>query len=169
MPNVARVLKEETLRLARKQALAATRKLRRDSAFFRRAVADFRRRITALEKAGRVLAAEVAEQRKTAAQPSSTELEKARITGKVIRSARKRLGLSQVDFATLLGVTPVTVWLWERRDGRIRVRGESRSAIVAARKMKKREAAKRVEELKQAARARAGRKRVKRARRGKRG
>jgi DNA-binding transcriptional regulator YiaG len=116
-----------------------------------------------------VLAAEVAEQRKTAAQPSSTELEKARITGKVIRSARKRLGLSQVDFATLLGVTPVTVWLWERRDGRIRVRGESRSAIVAARKMKKLEAAKRVEELKQAARARAGRKRVKRARRGKRG
>jgi DNA-binding transcriptional regulator YiaG len=165
MPNVAKVLREETLRLARKETRVATSKLRKDSVSLKRTVADFRRRIARLEHSVRELTLSLGEQRKQAVQPSDDELKKARVSGKMVRTIRARLKLTQAELGLLLGVTPVTVWLWEKKEGRIGLRGASKAAVLAARKMRRTEAAKRIEELKRAATARAARKPRRRGRR----
>jgi len=161
MPNVAQVLKEETIRLARKEARLATAQLRKDNAVLKRTAAELKRRLAAVEKANRRLMADAQAKRKEAVKPSDEELEKARITGKMIRSIRKRLKLSQADFAMLLGVTPVSISLWENKQGRITLRTASKAAVIAVRKLKRREAQQRLQGLKQAATARSGKKRKK--------
>ncbi|MBM4143351.1 MAG: helix-turn-helix transcriptional regulator [Lentisphaerae bacterium] len=165
MPNVAQVLKAETLRLARKEARAATAKLRKDNAALKRNTADLKRRLAALEKSSRQLASLVRDRRSETLAPSREEMDKARVTSRMIRALRKRLKLTQVDFARLVKVTPLTVWTWETKDGRIRLRTVSKAAVLEARKMKAHEARERLDGIKQAEVARAGKKKTKRRKR----
>lgn len=61
---------------------------------------------------------------------------------KAIKAIRKKLGLSQADFAKLTGVTPVAVYFWE--SGRTKPRGASVDALVEVRAMSPAAARKRV-------------------------
>ena len=74
------------------------------------------------------------------------DLDKTRITAKMIKSIRSRLGLSQAKFARLVGVASITVAKWEQKEGRLTFRGDAKAKIVAARGMTKKEAAEKLEE-----------------------
>lgn len=141
MPSMTKVIQDEITRLAKKEAKVATADLRRSSVSYRTTIADFRRRIAKLEQDNKRLLRELGKVRKGTTEAPDDEVEKARITGKMIRSVRARLGLSQGEFAELVGVARISVGKWEGREGRLVFRDEGTKArIVAARGMTKAEA-----------------------------
>jgi DNA-binding transcriptional regulator YiaG len=142
MPNIATVLREEIRRLARKEAKTVIDSTRKVTAQHRRDIAELKRTVFALQK-------EVALLRKTEAkrggkvQAPNGPIEGTRFSSKSVRAQRKRLGLSRNDFGRLLGVSPQSVYNWENDEAR--PRDEAMAALVAVRKLGKREAERRLE------------------------
>ena len=153
MPNIAVVLKDEIRRLARREIKAAIAGLRKDNARLKRTAAEHKRRLAELDKATKHL---LAPPRAEAATAAPGESEKARITGMLVRKLRQRLGLSQADLAKLLGVSGQSVYQWERKEGRLALRGNTKAAIVAVRQLGKREVRSSLETLAQSSGAPAG-------------
>ena len=146
MPDIARVLKEEIQRLARKAAVAY---LRKDNAMLKRVAADHKRRLATLERENRLLTADAQRRRKQGMQVTDSEVATARITAKMIRATRGKLSLSQADFAELVGVNAQTVYQWEHKEGRLSFRGDAKAAIVVLRKLNRNEARQRLEALRE--------------------
>ncbi|NIA12838.1 MAG: helix-turn-helix domain-containing protein [Nitrospiraceae bacterium] len=149
MPDIAKVLKEEIQRLARKECRAAVASLRKDNAVLKRVAADHKRRLAKLERENRRLLAEAQKRRKQNMQVADDEVAKARITAKMIRSTRAKLRLSQAELAALLGVNAQTVYQWEHKEGRLRFRGDAKASIVAVRKLDREEAQQRLAALRE--------------------
>lgn len=148
MPNIAQVMKAEIIRLAQKEIRAATTKLRQDNAELKRRVAEHKRRITKLEKDNRALVSGATKRRRKSLPATEDEIQKARITAKLIRSIRSKLKVSQADFAKLVGVSSLSVYQWERKSGRLTFRGNSKASIVEVRKLTPGEAKDRLEGMK---------------------
>ena len=134
--------KQEVIRLARKEAKAAVTPVRKPSGANRKALADLKRRVATLEKECRRLGSLVSKVPVPQAEPA--EGQKARITAKGMRSLRRKLGLTGADFAKLLGVSVMAVYQWERKNGPLRVREATRTAILAVRDLGAREAKERL-------------------------
>jgi len=66
-------------------------------------------------------------------RPSPTASKAARITGKGFRSLRRKLRLSAAEFGRLLNVSGPAVYLWEKRNGPLRVHQSTRTAILSIR------------------------------------
>lgn len=160
MPDIARVLKEEIQRLARKEVKAATAALRKDTVVLKRVAADHKRRIVKLERDNRGLRMDAARRRKESLEVTDKEVGRARITAKMVRGMRSKLGLSQAELAKLLDVNSQTVYQWEHKEGRLSFRGNAKAAILAVRKLSRQEAQQRLDALsqKKAAKKRAKRK-----------
>ncbi len=142
MPDIAKVLREEIQRLARKEVKAATAGIQKDNATLKRTAADHKRRLALLESDNKRLLAQAKKLRETVVKAPDDEVEKARITPKMIKSIRNRLGLSQATLAEILGLAANTVYLWEQKDGRLTFRNpETKASIVSLRGMTKAEAA----------------------------
>ncbi len=143
MPNIARMLKDEISRIARREASAAVTPLRKPTRTLRRTVAELRRKVAALEGEVRAL-------RRKAAAPAARSGEapegagKARITAKGVRALRRKLRLNGQEFARLLGVTGQVVYGWEKASGPLRVRAKTLAALLAARGIGAREARRRL-------------------------
>ncbi|GLH71310.1 hypothetical protein GETHPA_28430 [Geothrix rubra] len=134
MPNIASVLKEEILRLARKEVKSETEALKKASAHYRSEIAALKRRVTALEsQLGRLSkkASKAGAEEGPSAGPSG-----ARFSAKGFASRRQRLGLSAADMGALLGISAQTVYNWE--SGKTRPRPQQLEAWVAARGLGKR-------------------------------
>lgn len=136
MPNIAKLLKDEITRLARREIKTSVAGLRKDNTALKRTAADLKRRLAAVESMSKRLAKAESDIPK---RNTGSDATKARITGKMIRSMRSRLGLSQDDFANLAGVSGQSVLHWEHATGRLKFRGDTKQRIVAIRKMGKRE------------------------------
>lgn len=147
MPSFAALLKDEMRRIAKREVRAMIAVLRKDNARLKRTAAEHKRRLAELEKSVGRLASETAPIRAEAARATQEELQKARITPRVIRNLRKRLGLSQAQFAKLVGVSGQSVYYWEHKEGRLTLREETKAAIMQARKLGVREARRRLEEM----------------------
>jgi len=148
MPNIAKVLKDEISRISRKEAKAAVAPVRKPSGMTRRTLADLKRRVAALEKETARLIAVLGKVQ--SAQPEAAAPEaagRARITSKGMKSLRRKLGLSQRDFARLLGITTQAIYLWERKSGALRLRGTTKAAVLAIRAVGAKEARQRLEEM----------------------
>ena len=145
MPSIEKVLRSEILRLAKKEAKAATADLRKTSVSYRKTIADLRRRVDELERENKQLVKQLAKLPQEPEHGVEDAIDKARITAKMIKSIRSRLGLSQAKFAELVGVATITVAKWEQKEGRLSFRGDAKPKIVAARGMTKKEAAERLE------------------------
>ena len=150
MPNVMKVLKEEIARISRKEVKAAVAPIRRPSAKLRRHVANLKRRVAQLERETKRLHAllKTMETSRSAAASVPEAEQKARITAKGMRSLRRKLRLSQAEFAALARVTGPAVAIWEGKEGPLRVRSTTRKAILALRGIGAREARKRLADLK---------------------
>ena len=147
MANIGKMLKDDIQRLARKELKAAVSGLRRVNVALKQAVADYKRRITDLERSNTNKI--VAPQLEAAGKPSPEAADRARFTGRMVRSIREKLGLSQADFARLVGVSDQSIYHWEGKDGRLTLRRETKPALLEVRGLGVREARRRLEAMKE--------------------
>ena len=144
MPNIGTALKEEILRLSRKEIRKQTTVLRKASAQYRKDIAEMKRRVSELRRKVSPLEKQV----RKSVPPQATELdaEHVRFTAKGLRSQRQRLGLSAANYGKLIGVTGQTVYSWEQETSR--PRKHQFAPIAALRHIGKREAQARLGQLK---------------------
>ena len=112
MPNIAKVLKEEITRLARKEVRATQEKSKTAAAHHHREIANLKAQLAALKR--QVIALERHVQRADVAPKTGTASGATRFVPKGLASTRKRLGLSAVDLAKMMGVSAQTIYNWER-------------------------------------------------------
>ena len=146
MPNFATAIKDEIRGLAK-------REIKVDSSSTKAAVAQFRRDIAKLKRQMRAQEKEIAflksQEQKRLGQPQpieEDELEGVRFSARSAKAQRERLGLSQQNYAKLVGVSSVTIYNWESANSR--PRNEQLAALVAVRGIGKREAMAKLEAMK---------------------
>ena len=140
MPDIISTLREEVLRLARKEAKGEIGKARKSAAKYRREVAQLKQLLRQKER-------ELGYLRKQQQVPTEEEPSIGlRYSARSVRSQRQRLGLSAKDYAKLVGVTPLTILSWEQ--GRSRPRKAQFARLVAVRGISKTEALARLAKLK---------------------
>jgi DNA-binding transcriptional regulator YiaG len=138
MGKMEQTLKSEITRLAKKQLRVTCLPLARDIRRLKRTVSALCKTVAVLAKLGAELRAQrTAERAKLAAAPE--EMKAARISPLLIKKLRKRLGISQSEVATLIGVSTNAVGFWEQ--GKSRPTDRNRGALVALRKLGRREVA----------------------------
>ena len=147
MPNIAKVLKEEISRISRHEAKVATAPIRKPTIRLRKDVADLKTRLATLEKTYKDIQAIMAKCRAAQPEPAPETGDKGWISGKGIKSLRKRLGLSQGEFARLVGVSKKAVVLWESKPGMLKLRDKTRAAVFAVRGIGARDAKQRLEAM----------------------
>ena len=144
MPNLQTVLRQEIQRLARKEVKTEFDATKKAVAQHRREIAELKRRNQKLEKTVSFLQSR--ETKRLKAWPAKdAPPEGSRFSVRSLKSQRRRSGLSQEDYAELLGVSKLSIYNWE--SGRSRPREKHLAAIVALRGLGKREAQKRLELL----------------------
>lgn len=144
MPNIASVLKEEIVRLARKEGRQQTDKLKAESTKLRKDVAALKREVAALEKALKRLGKTTGVPAR-AADDADDAGGRLRFNAGGFASMRKRLGLSASELAAVLGVSAQSVYKWEH--GGARPRASQLASIAQVRKMGKKEVAAKLAEL----------------------
>jgi DNA-binding transcriptional regulator YiaG len=148
MANVAKVLKEEIARISRKETKSAISTIGKSQVNLRKIVADLKKRVVSLEKDNKRLVAVARKQEALSAETPSEETMKTRFSAKGIRSLRSRLRLTQAEFAKLVGTTTHSVYLWERKEGALRLRDRTRDALLSIRGLAAKEASAKLDELK---------------------
>jgi DNA-binding transcriptional regulator YiaG len=143
MPNIAAMFKEEILRLARKEVRRQTNVLRKASAQYRKDLAEMKRRVSDLQR--RITPLEKQTLRDVSSEVAEVDADHVRFTAKGLRSQRKRLGLSAADCGKLISVTDQTIYNWEHETAR--PRKQQVALIASLRRMGKREAHARLEQL----------------------
>ena len=108
MAKLQQVLNEEIRRMSRKEVSGLLKVLRSQISGLRDLVKELNGRVKALEKFH-------PKADSAAAEPigDQSEAKTVRITAERIRKWRKKLGLSQAQFATLIGVNAISVNHWE--------------------------------------------------------
>ncbi|MBN1507035.1 MAG: helix-turn-helix transcriptional regulator [Sedimentisphaerales bacterium] len=144
MPNIAAVLKEEIVRLARRETRRQTNVLKRASAQYRKDIAELKRRVSDLQRKVTPLQKQVL--KSVPSQVAKVDAQRLRFTASGLRSQRARLGLSAADCGRLIGVTDQTIYNWEHKASR--PRKEQLARIASLRRMGQREAGARLEQLK---------------------
>lgn len=119
MPNVAHLIRQEIVRLSRREARAEVDPLRKVVTQQRSAIAALKRQVTALERAVRV----AVKGARTVAAPADEQAEvRHRFSAKGLASHRSRVGLSAEQYGKLLGVTGQSIYKWEAGSARPRAR-----------------------------------------------
>ena len=134
MPDLAAVLRSEISRLARRSIRPRYLPLKKDVAALKRALAEQKRLTARLTKDNARLVADLNSRLAVLPTATTDELQHARMSPRLIKSQRARLGLSRDAFAKLVGVSGGSVLAWEGG------RSKPKAAIVAVRKLGKREA-----------------------------
>jgi len=136
MPNIASILKEEIVRLARKEVRRETAALKKASATFRSEIAALKRRAIAMERQLRDVGKGRQPSSSVAANDESIP-EGTRFSAKGLTAHRKRLGLSAADLALLIGASTQSIYNWE--SGKARPNGKYLRVIAALRTVGKKE------------------------------
>ena len=112
MGKMEQTLKSEITRLAKKQMRATYLPLARDVRNLKRTVSALRKTVAVLARLGTDLQAkQQAQHAKLAAAPE--EVKTARLSPGLIKKLRARLGITQGELATLVGVSTSAVGSWE--------------------------------------------------------
>lgn len=142
MANFSSMLKSEISRLARKE-------LRQEIEPLKRSLMNARTEISALKKKTHGLEQALKLARKAGDKPvidqRDTEPSKFRFRAATLKAHRAKLGLSAKDYGLLLGASMLSVYKWE--DGKATPRPTMHSAIAGVLRMGKREASRRLGEL----------------------
>jgi len=137
--SVMKELQSEITRVARREIKKELDPIKRVNASQRKYIADLRRELSDLQKEVKQL--QKASGTSAPVKPEGTD-QRFWITGKGALSLRKRLGLTQIEFAQLVGITQQTVVRWEKTEGKIALRGEAIQArLQEVRTMGKKDAA----------------------------
>jgi DNA-binding transcriptional regulator YiaG len=150
MPNINKVLNEEIRRLARREVRSSLSPLQDKNRALRKTVSELQTRVRQLERANKRLASQTVQPTAVAAASDAsadTDEDRVRITAKGIRSLRQKWNMTAAEFAEMLGVSQLTVYNWEKKEGPIRMRQRPRSAYLGLRDLGAREARRRLEEM----------------------
>ena len=137
MPNLGTVLKEEILRLSRKESRRQIDPTKKASTNLRHDVATLKRQIVQLERQVALLSRKVL----VAAAPKAGD-KPTRYSAKGLKAQRSRLGLGAGDFGKLIGVSAQSIYNWESE--KARPRSEQIAKLASLRGVGKREAAARL-------------------------
>ena len=143
MPNIGNVLKQEIVRLSRRESRSQVDATRKATIRHRREIAALKRDMVQLERQVALLS-----RRTLGAQAivaADTNGKSARFSAKGLRVHRERLGLSADDFGKLLGVSAQSIYNWEQE--KALPRAELRAKVAALRGIGKRDAKSRLEHL----------------------
>jgi len=155
MPNIAAVLKDEIRRLARKEVKNRLAKTHRATVRYRTDIAKLKRTLKLQQHKLALLEARQAKE--PAAQAAPEEIASgARFSTRSVRAQRKRLKLSAEQYARLIGVSPQSVYLWER--GQVRPKKAQFAALISARSLGRREALARLSQVRKKAAKKAAKK-----------
>ena len=136
MGKMEQTLKSEITRLAKKQMRTTYLPLARDVRRLKRTVSTLQKTMAVLARLGADLQAErQAQHARLAATPE--DVKAARLSPGLIKKLRARLGITQGELAALIGVSTSAVGSWEY--GNAKPEGHNREALVALRKLGKRE------------------------------
>ncbi len=134
MGKMEGMIKSEILRLTKKEAKAAFSPLRREVWTMRLKLSDLSKSFAALNRQAKQLRlAEV----KPKLEASPEEVKASRLTPERIKNLRIKKGLSQRELGILIGATTGSVLSWEK--GNFKPRGDKKAALVALRKVMKRD------------------------------
>ena len=142
MPNIASVLREEILRLSRKETRSQTIGTKKAAAQHRHDIATLKRQVADLQRQVSLLLRRASRGEASPAPAEGTNGTRIRFVAKGLRSHRTRLGLSAGDFGKLVGASANSVYAWET--GKTVPRREQIAKIAVVRAMGKREAAQRL-------------------------
>jgi DNA-binding transcriptional regulator YiaG len=134
-------LKTEIARIVKKESRAQTAAIKKSNATYRAEIAELKRRIASLELAEK-RAGKTSRQPKAAAKALAPASQGLRFRADGFASLRKKLGLTGLQMAQLLGVSNQSVYHWET--GKSRPRAAQLQTIAAVRKLGKKEVAARM-------------------------
>lgn len=136
MSNIVKVLKAEIQRIVRREIAQLTAAQKHGLAAVKKAQAASKQRITVLEK--QMKTGVKAAQRSAVASDQAAEApDDLRVNAKSIKSMRNRLGITQGELASLLGVSVQVVSVWETKKGRVHIRNSAARAALNALKQEK--------------------------------
>ena len=138
MGKLESTIKSEIERLAKREVRSTFRPLRKEVWGLRLKLSNLLKNFTVLDR----LAKEASKGKSTdpKLEASPEEVKSSRLTPDRIRNLRIRLGISQRELGILVGATIGAVLSWEK--GKFKPRGDKKTALVALRKLRKRDAKK---------------------------
>jgi DNA-binding transcriptional regulator YiaG len=143
MPNIGTVVREEIVRLSRKECRQQVQPVKKTNTQMRHEVATLKRQVAQLERQVGMLS------RKVIGAASSVKPEAkakpTRFSAKGLQAQRTRLELSATGFGRLLGVSAQSIYNWE--SGKARPRAEQIAKLAGLRGLGKREVAARLAKL----------------------
>lgn len=143
MPNFVKPLRDEIARLARREVAQCIGQLKKTVAALKADNKSLKQEIAALKKSGSSLKATAAH---SCATVSEDELKTARFTPKIIIRLRKKFGLSRLKMGQLLGINNKSIARWEEGIGE--PKSNSKTKLIALRKMTKRDIKKHLQDMK---------------------
>jgi transcriptional regulator with XRE-family HTH domain len=135
MGKIESMIKSEIQRLARREIRSTFRPLKREVRSMRLKLSGLMKGFSTLNRITKEQVQRASAQFKLESSPE--EIKIARFSPARIRALRLKKGLSQKELGMLVGVSMGTVVLWEK--GKITPKAERKGALIALRKLKKRE------------------------------
>jgi DNA-binding transcriptional regulator YiaG len=142
MGKLESTIKSEIQRLAKREVRSTFIPLRREIRAVRLKLSTLSKGITSLNRMTQELRLE--EKTKPKLEATAEEVKASRLTPERIRGIRKKLGISMRALGILTGTSLGAILSWEK--GKFKPRGEKKAALVALRKLRKREVRKLLEE-----------------------
>ena len=134
MGKLESTIKAEIQRLAKREIRATFVPLRREVRSMRLKLSGLSRGILSLNRMAKELHLEKA---KPKLEATPEEVKASRLTPDRIRGLRKKLGISMRELGILTGTSLGAILSWEK--GKFKPRGEKKAALVALRKVRKRD------------------------------
>ena len=142
MAKLESIIKSEITRLAKHEVRLVFRPLRKEVWGLKLKLSNLIKSFTVLDRFAREISKAKSTEPKLEASPEVVKA--SRLTPERIAGLRKKLGLSQRELGVLVGATTGAVLSWEK--GKFRPQGEKKAALVALRKVRKRDVRKMLEE-----------------------
>jgi len=133
--KIESTIKAEIERLAKHEVRTAFRPLRKEVWGIRLKLSNLLKAFVPMNRLAKEIAESKAKEPKLAASPE--EVKASRFTPERIRRLREKLGISQRELGLLVGSTTGAVLSWEK--GKFKPQGEKKVALVALRKVRKRD------------------------------
>jgi DNA-binding transcriptional regulator YiaG len=148
MPDLNKPIREEITRLTRKELKDALQNQKKTNMALKKSLAAVKAECAGLSlevKAIQKLLPKTTSVEKTPGV-ADVKLKRFRPTSKTVKQLRAKLGVSQDNLGKLLNVSSQAVSLWERKEGPLQLRGETKASLFAIRTLGKREAKARLSE-----------------------
>jgi len=135
MAKIESIIKSEIVRLAKHEVRSVYRPIKKEVWALRLKLSNLLKNFTVLDRFAKEATKGKGTEPKLEASPE--EVKASRLTPQRIAGLRKKLGISQRELGVLVGATTGAILSWEK--GKFKPQGEKKAALVALRKIRKRD------------------------------